>query len=438
MAADVRADERETLSTSDTIFALASGQPPAAIAVVRISGPAALDALARLASLTPEARRAHLVGLRHDGELLDRAIALWFDAPATVTGEDIVELHLHGGRAVVSAVLDALARQKGLRPAMPGEFTRRAFENTRLDLTQVEGLADLLAAETEAQRRAAMRMAGGALTRQVAGWTQRLLLLAATVEAVLDFAEEDDVATGLPVPWTGERMGLQQEIAETLGRPPAERLRDGVRVVIAGPPNVGKSTLLNAIVGRDASITSAIAGTTRDLIEAPLAIAGVPFVFTDTAGLRAIDDPVEVEGVQRAQAAASAADIVLWLGPGDLQPQRANVLWIHPKCDLGSSVSAADIAVSAVTGQGMDTLFAALVGLAGGLLPLDGEAALNARQRAALVEVIGHLQASDVVDDPLLVAEELRLARVALDRVTGGAGTEDMLDQLFGRFCIGK
>jgi len=424
--------------SEDTIFALSSGQPPSAIAVIRISGPRARSVLEHLAGRISEPRRAELVRLSAGGEILDTALALRFDAPNSVTGEDIVELHVHGGRAVVAAVTGALGDMDGLRLAEPGEFTRRAFSNGRIDLAEAEGLADLLAAETESQRRAALQLAGGGLSRLVLGWTDRLLGLAAAVEAQLDFSDEGDVDTGLPPSWHQERLRLASEISDLLGRPPAERLRDGVRVVLAGPPNSGKSTLLNALVGREAAITSEIAGTTRDLIEAPVAIGGVPLVLIDSAGLRDSADAIEAIGVDRASEAIVAADLVLWLGPPEQAPRRPHVLKVHTKCDLGGTTGGADISVSAVTGAGLNELLGTMLSEALALLPGESEVAVNARQRQALSETVASLTGAGQEHDLVIVAEMLRVARAALDRVTGRAGVEDMLDALFGRFCIGK
>lgn len=388
--------------------------------------------------MVPEPRRAVLVELRGGEELLDQGIVLWFPGPNSATGEDLAEFHLHGGRAVVAAVLGALARMPGVRAAEPGEFTRRAFANGRIDLAEAEGLADLLSAETEAQRRAALRLAGGALSRRVAGWTERLLALAAAIEAQLDFADEGDVAEGLPASWHAQRAALSEAIGELLARPPAERLRDGVRVVIAGPPNAGKSTLLNAIVGREAAITSTIEGTTRDLIEAPVGIGGLPFVLVDSAGLRAAGDEIEAIGVERAEAAVAAADLVLWLGEPDAAPERSGVIKVRPRSDVIGPSDAADLSVSAVTGAGMDALVARLIDAARQLLPGEGEVAANQRQREALASALSHIEQAGVEADLLIAAEELRQARMALDRITGRGGVEDMLDALFGRFCIGK
>ncbi len=423
----------------DTIYALSSGHPPAAIAIVRISGPAALDALESLGGGRPEPRRATLVALADRGELLDRALVLTFPGPNSVTGEDLVELHLHGGRAVVAAVQSVLSRQPGLRPAEPGEFTRRAFGNGRIDLTEAEGLADLLAAETQSQRRLALSLAGGGLSRKVQEWTWRLLMLSAAVEARLDFSDEGDVGEGLSADWDIERSRLETEIALMLAAPPAERLKDGVRIVIAGPPNSGKSTLLNAIVGREAAITSEVAGTTRDLIEVPVAIEGVPFLLIDSAGLRASNDVVETIGVDRARLAIAASDLVLWLGDPADPPARAGVVRVWAKADIRGPAGASDcISVSAPTGEGMDELMARLLTEAKALLPVENEVAVNVRQRAALSEALHYLCGATQRGDLLITAEELRLARHAFDRVTGRAGVEDLLDALFGQFCIGK
>jgi tRNA modification GTPase len=430
--ADARPDGREDELT-DTIYALSSGAPPAAVAVVRISGPRAHAALEALAGRLPEPRVAKLARLRDHGEVLDNALVFRFDGPSSETGEDVVELQLHGGRSVVAATLAALGRIEGLRLAEPGEFTRRAFEHGRIDFAQAEGLADLIEAETETQRRAALALAGGALSRQVEAWQARLLGIAARIEAMLDFSDEGDVA---PDDLAGPLAALAAELDAYLARPPAERLRDGIRIVIAGPPNAGKSTLLNALIGRDAAITSEIAGTTRDVIEAPVAFGGVPFLLVDTAGLREEAEAIEAIGVGRARAQLDAADLVLWLGDGSERPARA--LKVHAKADLGLAGAEADVAVSAKTGEGMDDLVRLLIRHSASLLPPAGEVALNARHRVALAEVAAAVGEAQMASDPLIAAESIRRARLALDRVTGRAGVEDMLDALFGRFCIGK
>jgi tRNA modification GTPase len=424
----------------DTIFALSSGQPPAAIAIVRISGSAAAATLTALASKLPEPRRATLATLRDpaDGGILDRALTLFFPGPETATGEDLAELHLHGGRAVVAAVERALAREPGLRRAEPGEFTRRAFANGRIDLAEAEGLGDLLTAETEGQRRNAMALADGTLSRSIRRWRAELVEAAAAIEARIDFADEDDV----PEDDGGSALVLTRlcaAISAMLATPPAERLRDGIRIVIAGPTNSGKSTLFNALVGREAAIATPIPGTTRDLIEYPVQIGGVPFIFVDSAGLRDTEDSVERIGVARAQAAIDAADIVLWMGdPQQAVPSAAII--VHGRCDLperSDFPAQADIAVSAKTGVGLAALKTQLVSRGTALLPREGEIALGQRQREALADclaALGDAKASDIV----LLSEALRAARASLDRLTGEGGVEPLLDAIFSRFCIGK
>ena len=427
-----------SMPEADTIYALSSGQPPAAISIVRISGPDSLSAAGELTRAKLEPRRPRVVALRADGDLLDNAVALFFAGPNSSTGEDIVEFHLHGGRAVVNAVLAALARDPRLRAAEAGEFTRRAFANGRIDLAEAEGLADLLSAETEAQRRSAMLLAGGSLSREVHGWNAELLRLAAGVEAILDFSDEGDVDQGLPAQWHEDLRKLGAELQAALRRPSAERLRDGIRVVLAGPPNAGKSTLFNRLVGREAAITHEVAGTTRDLIEAPVAIDGLPFLMIDTAGLRSSDDVVEAIGVDRARSALDAADIVLWLGPAGDTPRHHDVILVRSRSDEQVPDSTADFHVSGRTGEGVDALVAEMLTRARAVLPATGEAALHARHRQALQQALDALNEAQFEQDMLIVAESLRQARAALDRVTGRAGVEDMLDTLFGRFCIGK
>ncbi|MEA3049454.1 MAG: tRNA modification GTPase [Sphingomonadales bacterium] len=425
--------------TADTIFALSSGSPPAAIAVVRVSGPRAPAALEALTGKRPEPRMATLATVRGaGGERLDTALALFFPGPASATGEDVAELHLHGGRAVVAAVLEALSRIEGLREARPGEFTRRAFERGRIDLAEAEGLADLLEAETQSQRRSALAMAGGAVGRLIGPWRERLLGLAAGLEAAIDFSDEGEVGEAPPPGWRSALEALVAEIEAALARPPAERLREGIRLVIAGPPNAGKSSLLNHLSGREAAITSPSAGTTRDVIEAPTAIGGTPFLLVDTAGLRDSEDEVEAIGVGRARESLATADLILWLGPPADCPAGDRALIIQSRADIDQPDPAAQFRVSARTGEGMDALLAAIRERAQTLLPNEGDVALNRRQRTAVGDAVAGLHEAGSHKDILLAAESLRAARYALDRVTGGAGVEDMLDTLFGRFCIGK
>lgn len=417
----------------DTIYALSSGPPPAAIAIIRVSGPAAGETLEALAGPRPAPRQASLRHLRDGaGEPLDRALILWFPGPATATGEDLAELHLHGGRAVVDAVQAALARW-GLRQAEPGEFTRRALFNGRLDLTAVEGLADLLAAETESQRKEALRRADGMLARKLEGWGDRLLAIAARIEAEIDYDGEVDIdedATAAAI------AALRAEIEVALAVPPAERLRDGLRVAIIGPPNAGKSTLFNALVGRDAAIVSDIPGTTRDAIERPLAIGGMPFLLIDTAGLRDTADPIERIGVERAHSQRAQADIVIDLtGEGHAGDQP--VIAVATKADIVAPRAGA-LAVSALSGEGLATLHARIAEAGSRMLPREGEVALDRRYRERLYDVRAELTAAGAIDDPLLRAEHIRMARELIDALTGNAGIEDMLDALFGRFCLGK
>jgi tRNA modification GTPase len=426
-----------------TIFALSSGAPPAGVGVIRVSGAQAGAALMALAGRVPEARRASLAKLRGaDGAVLDEALILWFPGPNTATGEDLAELHCHGGRAVIAAVEAALAALPGLRRAEPGEFTRRAFANGRIDLAEAEGLGDLLAAETELQRAAALANAGGALSRQVEGWRERVLVLSAEVEGVLDFSDEEDAAD-LSESFTWNIAALADEIGEWIARPRSERLGEGFRVVLAGPPNAGKSTLFNALIESEAAITSPIAGTTRDVIERAVAVAGVPFTFVDTAGLRTVAggaeaDQIEAIGIARAEAELVRADLVLWLGPEGAGPDGAWEIAAQADRDGFAPKAAARFTLSAATGVGVSALKSALVETARGALPKPGEAALNARQHARLSEAGESLAAARTLRDPLLLAEELRRVRVAFDQLIGRATTEDMLDTLFGRFCIGK
>jgi tRNA modification GTPase len=427
---------------ADTIFALSSGAPPAAIAVMRISGPAALDAVRALAGGLPEPRRASLRSLRDaHGHLLDEALVLVFTGTATATGEDLVELHLHGGRAVVRGVEAALLVIPGLRRAEAGEFTRRAFANGRIDLNEAEGLADLLSAETEWQRRAAVKMAGGAFSKAVEGWREALLQLAAQTEAALDFSDEDDVGGQDYIDISNRCEKLHDAIATHLEQPSVEKLRDGLRVVLAGPPNSGKSTLLNALVAREAAIVSDIAGTTRDVIEVPVAFEGIPFLFTDTAGLRDdSSDAIEAIGIKRAERAMAEADIVLWLGAEGEGPTHPVLIEIEAKADdpAHAQKSPAAMSLSAKTGEGLSTLITLLVERGRTMLPPPDSFALNQRQRSLLKDAAQFLSHAAKAHDPLIMAEELRQARLSLDALTGRAGTEDMLDALFGRFCIGK
>jgi tRNA modification GTPase len=431
------------MGSADTIFALSSGAPPAAIAVMRISGSHAFSAVRALALKLPPPRRASLRVLRNpaDGQLLDEALVLIFPGPESVTGEDLAEFHLHGGRAIVRAVEAALSALPDMRAAAPGEFTRRAFGNGRIDLNEAEGLADLLTAETEWQRRSAVAMAGGAFGIRVEAWRKELLHLSAMVEAELDFSDEDDVDGQHLLALSQGCEDLRLEIAGLLSHAPAEKLRDGLRVVLGGPPNCGKSTLLNALAGRDAAIVSDIAGTTRDLIEVPLALQGIAFVLVDTAGVHdGTDDQIEALGIDRARSAYTHADIILWLGDEDAGPEFKHLIEIQGKIDSSQVQNKLNpkLKLSAKTGEGLEALKAYLVSQAKTLLPPPDSFAVNMRQRRLLSECVEHLVVVGDAVDLLIIGEQLRLARLSLDALSGRTTTEDMLDTLFGRFCIGK
>ena len=424
---------------TDTIFALSSGAPPAAIAVLRVSGPQAGSAMFALLGRNQKPRHATSAIVRDArGEDIDRALVLWLPGPHSATGEDTLELHCHGGRAVIRAVEAALAALPGLRTATPGEFTRRAFGNGKIDLAEAEGLADLLTAETELQRQSAIAMASGVFSHQVTQWRDRLLQQSAALEAVLDFGDEDDVAL-LPADFVTHLAQLEVELSLWLARPRAELLREGYRVVIAGPPNAGKSTLFNTLVEAEAAIATPIPGTTRDVLTRPIAYAGVPFLFADTAGLHdAVDDEVEAIGIERALEALDRADLVLWLGPEGAGPDGA---WeIAAQIDRGDAPekSAARHRISAKTGEGIAALRDDLIATARAAMPKPGEAGLNERQYTHLSHGQRALAAARFEHDSLLMAEALRLARVSFDALLGRTTTEDMLDSLFARFCIGK
>ncbi|ARU17551.1 tRNA uridine-5-carboxymethylaminomethyl(34) synthesis GTPase MnmE [Croceicoccus marinus] len=427
------------MAGNDTIFALSSGNPPAGIAVIRISGPRAADVLELLGGRIPRPRRASVMRLRDpaDGSLLDETLVLSLPGPASATGEDCAELHLHGGRALVARVQQVLSRIDGLRRAEPGEFTLRAFRNGRIDLAEAEGLADLLSAETELQLRNAQALSEGVLSQRVQAWREELLGISARVETAIDFADEED-AGSLDAGFAGDCLQLAERLGEWLDAPRAEILREGYRVAIGGPPNAGKSSLFNALIEEDASIATPIAGTTRDALHRPVALGGVPFLFVDTAGLRDdTGDVIEAIGIQRAADELARADLVLWLGEPGQGPDES---WqIATKIDIepGERPSA-DFRVSSATGEGIDALRTALVDQAREAMPKPGQIALHDRQAGLIARSHEALIDAGGNHDLLLVAEGLRRARTAFDQLLGRTGTEDMLDALFGRFCIGK
>jgi len=445
----------------ETIYALSSGSLPAAIAVVRISGPQARAALTALIGRVPAPRQAALATVRdpRSKAAIDQALILFFEGPNSETGEDIAELQLHGGRAVVAAVFAVLSRMAGMRPAEAGEFTRRAFENGKLDLTAIEGLADLIHADTEAQRKQAIRQLQGLLGNRAEAWRRRLIEALALVEAGIDFSDEADVAADVTSRALVAVRALQQEIAGVLadGRR-GERLREGLVVAIAGPPNAGKSTLLNRIARRDVAIVSPYAGTTRDVIEVHLDLGGFPVTMLDTAGIRKTADPVEREGVARAEARAAEADLVLWLtdGEGVNAPSLGSdaVVWrVRSKSDqrTGAEYDARAqfgsehrhfYELSGETGEGVDHLLADLTSFAQSVLESREPALVTRERQRQLLESTENAlqraveQGENGLED--LFAEELRLAGQSIGRITGRVDVEDILDVIFRDFCIGK
>jgi tRNA modification GTPase len=441
----------------DTIYALSSATGRAGVAVVRLSGPNAMAALRQIAvGELPAPRQAALRQLRHPRTRvdLDQGIVLAFPAPSSFTGEDVAELHIHGGRAVVRSVLEALASCEGLRPAEPGEFTRRAFEHGKLDLTAAEGLADLVNAETEAQRRQALRQLRGELGALYDRWRHELMHALAHIEAYIDFPEDE-----LPASLAEQTKATLSAVSAEIGRHlrdkrRGERLRDGISVVILGPPNVGKSSLLNALAGRPAAIVAAKAGTTRDVIEVQLDLAGYPVTVADTAGLRETQDEVELEGVKRAKARAGEADIKILMTDGSnyqhIAPEMADLadddaLFAINKCDLLDHPPKTILCgrptfpISARTGAGLDSLLAALTEAVVERAGLSETPALTReRHRLALNDCMECLARALAAPAAELLAEDLRLAVRAIGRITGRVDVEDLLDIIFREFCIGK
>lgn len=428
----------------DTIFALATAPGRAGVAVLRLSGPKAREAAAALAGPLPEEGRSLRTLRDAAGEPLDQGLVLTFAAGRSFTGEQVAELQVHGSPAGTAALLRALGALPGLRPAEAGEFTRRALENGRLDIAQVEGLADLIDAETEGQRRQALRVFAGALGRKAEDWRARLLRAVALVEAVIDFAEEDVPEDVLPEV-DALAAALSQELrAEARGARIAERLREGFEVAIVGPPNAGKSTLLNRLAGREAAITSEIAGTTRDVIEVRMDLEGLPVTLLDTAGLREAQDPIEAVGIERARARAARADLRVHLHlPGDPAPEVGpDDILLRAKADLAPpGEPEGGLAVSGRSGQGIDALVAEIgqrlarrtAGLGVGLRERHARAMLAA---ADLLDEARHLIETDTPEE--ITAETLRAALRQLDALVGRVGVEDILGEIFSSFCIGK
>ncbi len=427
----------------DTIFALASASGKAGVSVIRISGPDAMPAGRALVGVLPDPGAHRLRRLRDaEGQILDDALVLVFSAPRSFTGEDVVELHCHGSTAVIAAVLQELGRQPDLRLAEPGEFTRRALENGRLDLAQVEGLADLIDAETEAQRRQAQLVLSGALGDLAARWRRDLIRAAALVEATIDFADED-----VPTDVTPEVNALLQGVLSDLTREIsgvriAERIRQGFEVAIVGAPNVGKSTLLNHLAGRDAAITSEIAGTTRDVIEVRMDLAGLPVTLLDTAGLRETEDEVEAIGIGRARRRAQSADLRVVLSEDGISPipLGPDDLLVVPKADLAREKG--DLAVSGMTGEGVAELVDRIAAVLSARSQSSGLATRSrhrdAMERAAVSLSAAMEQMARGVDSYDIAAEELRTAIRALDSLVGRIDVEALLDEIFSSFCLGK
>jgi tRNA modification GTPase len=439
-----------------TIFALSSGRPPSAIAIVRVSGPQAGAVLTALAGKLPVPRLATRALLRNSSrQPIDDALVLWFPGPASATGEDVAEFHVHGGRAVLAALFAALAAFDNVRAAEAGEFTRRGFENGKLDLTEAEGLDDLIRADTDRQRRQALRQLKGLLGDKARDWRAQIIEASALIEAGIDFSDEGDVPAELIAPARAKIEALLREIQQVLAaEAQSERLRDGLVVAIAGPPNVGKSTLMNQLARREVAIVSPHAGTTRDVIEVQLDLDGYPVTVIDTAGIRETDDPVEQEGVRRARARAAEADLVLWLAdaPNQEIAQRgtAPVWLVRNKIDLDRAAKPGPVAqgrasagfgISARRGEGIPELVSALVGFAQDYFgSSEGGLISRARQRKLLQETAASLRRSlDVVGQgEELAAEELRLAAHSLGRLLGRVDVDHILDVIFREFCVGK
>lgn len=431
---------------SDTIVALSSGALPSGVAVIRMSGPLVPDLLMRHVGGVPEARRLTLMRIGAESEL-DSGLVAYFPAPKSFTGEECAELQVHGSPAGVRAILRALTAEEGVRLAEAGEFTRRAFENGKLDLTAIEGLGDLLEAETENQRRQALARYEGGLSVRIDAWRETLLDLRAEIEARLDFSDEGDVDESLPEHFAGALAALEADLTDALDSVERGRVvREGVRIALAGPPNAGKSSLLNALARSDIAIVTEEAGTTRDVREVPVDLGGQLVILVDLAGLRETDSKAEAEGVRRAKAEIARADLVLWLIAPDVQDMplpegvTAPVWRVGTKADLGRAVTGADVSVSTRGSDGLAALTARLSDFARNLAG-EGEPALLSRERdraaiAAAREAVTAARAS--LDAPELAAESLRSASQSLERLVGRLDPERVLDRLFASFCIGK
>ncbi|MBU2866727.1 tRNA uridine-5-carboxymethylaminomethyl(34) synthesis GTPase MnmE [Pacificibacter marinus] len=428
----------------DTIYALASARGKAGVAVVRISGPLAFWTVEKLTGSVPKARHASLRTLRDDqGDILDKALVICFEPGASFTGEQSAELQIHGSIAIVKSVLEVLSKLDGLRMAEAGEFTRRALENERLDLAQVEGLADLIESETEAQRKQAMRVLSGALGDKASGWRTSLIRAAALIEATIDFADEEvpvDVSPEVLELLAGVMLELESEVS---GVRISERIREGFEVAIVGPPNVGKSTLLNALAGREAAITSEVAGTTRDVIEVRMDLVGLPVTLLDTAGLRDTTDVVETVGIARAKERAETADLRVILVPSvDSEPEiipKDGDLVVIGKDDIGTE---SDLSVSGLSGQGLDALVA-LISDRLSSMASGASTATRERHRISMMTALSTLDSAknEVLmgaDRAELAAEDMRTAIRALDALVGRVDVENLLDEIFSSFCIGK
>jgi tRNA modification GTPase len=438
-----------SMTDASTIYALSSAPGRAGVAVIRLSGPAARDALARMVKGPPKPRYAAFRTVRHPttGEALDGAVVIWFEASSSETGEDVVEFQIHGSRAAIAAVLGALGEVAGCRLAEPGEFVRRAFENGKLDLAQVEGLADFVEAETEAQRRQALTQVGGVLSKLYDGWRTRLIEIAALTEAAIDFADEGDVSASSLAEARKRASVLAAEIAVHLDdKHRGEIVREGFRVALLGAPNAGKSSLLNALARRDAAIVSAEAGTTRDVIEVRLDLAGLPVIVSDTAGIREAASDIEREGIRRSLVAAREADLIIWLTETDDSNlpcgiSRETSLVIRSKADLAPDSRSGGFAVSAVTGEGLDRLIEGITQRAKQVVGDRTDPVLTqARHRQSLEDAVRDIETFLNEDSAAieLRAEDVRRAAHAIGRITGRVDVEDVLDQIFSRFCIGK